>query len=125
MKKLNFPGGKSFRLSRVCVSGSVQAAVKERRRGHRRAPSGQPAVAPVSSRAAQLGLALLKSHLRSLLRPLLEAPPLRSDGSGRPAPRSPRQYLNPPFLGRFAAVAGVGPVPPSPAPASLAYTYNQ
>ena len=54
MKKLNFPGGKSVRLSRVCVSGSVQAAVKERRRGHRRAPSGQPAVAPVSSRAAQL-----------------------------------------------------------------------
>ena len=53
MKKLNFPGGKSVRLSRVCVSGSVQAAVKERRRGHRRAPSGQPAVAPVSSRAAR------------------------------------------------------------------------
>ena len=65
MKRLSFPGGKSVRLSRVCVSGSVQAAVKERRRGHRRAPSGQPAVAPVSSRAAQLGLALLTCALSS------------------------------------------------------------
>ena len=109
-------------VARVCAA---RVAVK-RRRGHRAPPRHSHARRSARARPPGQLTRARAPHLRSLLRPPLEAQALRSDGSGRPAPRSPRQYLNPPFLGRFAAVAGVGPVPPSLAlPASLAYTYNQ